>query len=301
LEQPHGCSPVVELLQIQRKALLANSESKLTAIFQKLETQSQSPEFITSSKVAESSINTRKNRYKNVLALDHNRVVLPTQAYENKSDYINASWITPEKHYIAAQGPLKETIDDFWMMIWDNQVPVIVMLTKEDVFGEAKCVKYWPSASKTAQYGPFRVVIQNVQRDLDHIIHRRFLITNTNNRLSNQESRTVDHFQYVGWPDHGVPKTIGPFVHLIQAISGSPVVVHCSAGIGRTGTFCCIDILAKKIKRDYPKGAEPTQIENLVFDTVLDLRRQRSGMVQTQEQFHFCFVALVSLLSEIQA
>jgi protein tyrosine phosphatase len=270
--------------------------------FQRLEAQSQKPGFSSPCNVAEASMNCRKNRYRNVLACDATRFVLPVDPYENRTDYINASWIH-KKQYIAAQGPLRDTVEDFWMMIWEAKVPVIVMLTKEDGIGEPpKCVKYWPSHGMTGKYGYIRVE-ETSKSDSGFcdpsIICRAFKVTHTGGPTP-AEPRIVHHYQYLGWPDHGVPKNTGPFLHLIQAISGlEPVLVHCSAGVGRTGTFCCVDILSKQLKSEYPTGkAKRADIEDLVFNTVLDLRKQRPGMVQTQEQYEFCFKALVSLLSQ---
>jgi len=236
------------------------------------------------------------------LALEESRVKLNTDD-EEKSDYINANFIRNYRGdkigYITTQGPLTPTIPDFWRMIWQEKVTVLVMLTKEYENGVNKSAKYWPS-NKSVIWGNFQITILSTEKDPttgDDLIIRKFIVKN--NKEMGEPEREVIHFQYTGWPDHGLPPQSRShhFLHLLSLVDnaiadkGGLICIHCSAGIGRSGTFCTIHmnvhILRDKLEKD--KILPPISVVN----TVLELRKQRHGMVQTKEQFLFCYQIIV--------
>ncbi|XP_071477210.1 receptor-type tyrosine-protein phosphatase eta-like [Diadema antillarum] len=228
--------------------------------------------------VARQENNATKNRYRNILPFDYTRVKL---AGVVGNDYINANFIKDQsgnKKYIATQGPMPQTIEDFWEMVWENQAGTIVMMSALVEGGKTKCERYWPANEEPLQYGNTTVSLVNSNQS-DYFIQRTL-------KLEKEGSeRTVVHYQFTAWTDHGVPETTEPLLDLIRKVQASsaedhgPVVVHCSAGVGRTGTFIAADILARKIERsnlsDYID----------VYNTVATLREQRALMVQTQYQY----------------
>ncbi|NWU59575.1 PTPRJ phosphatase, partial [Dromas ardeola] len=231
---------------------------------------------------AELADNRGKNRYNNVLPYDISRVKLSEQSYAT-DDYINANYIPgyiSRKAFIAAQGPLPNTIEDFWRMIWERNIYSIVMLTKCVEQARTKCEQYWPDKeSKT--YGDIIVTM------VSEIVLPEWTIRDLTVEKSNTpESHTVRQFHFTSWPDHGVPETTDlliNFRHLVHEYSSqnpidSPTLVHCSAGVGRTGTFIAIDRLIQQI-----------EMENTVdvYGVVYDLRMHRPLMVQTEDQYVF--------------
>nr|XP_047909406.1 receptor-type tyrosine-protein phosphatase eta isoform X3 [Anser cygnoides]XP_047909407.1 receptor-type tyrosine-protein phosphatase eta isoform X3 [Anser cygnoides]XP_047909408.1 receptor-type tyrosine-protein phosphatase eta isoform X3 [Anser cygnoides]XP_047909409.1 receptor-type tyrosine-protein phosphatase eta isoform X3 [Anser cygnoides] len=231
---------------------------------------------------AEIPENRGKNRYNNVLPYDISRVKL-SDLNSVTDDYINANYMPgyiSKKAFIAAQGPLSNTIEDFWRMIWEKNIYSIVMLTKCVEQARTKCEQYWPDKqSKT--YGDVAVTMV-LETVLPEWTIRDFNVENANT----QESRMVRQFHFTSWPDHGVPETTDlliNFRHHVHEYSSqnpidSPVLVHCSAGVGRTGTFIAIDRLIQQI-----------EIENTVdvYGVVYDLRMHRPLMVQTEDQYVF--------------
>jgi protein tyrosine phosphatase len=285
-----------DIIRSHWKSLTNNNNWQgLTDEFLTLE--SKSSEFKQSSSAAELNFcNRAKNRYTNVLAADETRVIISPD--ENNSDYINANWIEGQlTKYIAAQGPLDDTINDFWKMIWEHDVSVIAMLTREVENGHIKCAYYWPTESGI--FGNLRVSQIRFTEDVKQVLHRTFTVTN----IHTEESRVVQHFQYTGWPDHGLPESPEAFIFLVGAISTSnvtkgPIVVHCSAGIGRTGTLCCVDIITTLLQKSFKDGLNghpPEFFSKLIFNTILELRKQRAGMVQTREQYYFCYLAVLAM------
>jgi len=259
--------------------------------FEKLEQKSKIPPGSCSEAFREQ--NKEKNRYHLVVPYDSTRVKLNPIENEEFSDYINASWVN-DNTYIATQGPLPQTIFDFWRMVWQYDVQIILMLTKILENGRMKCHKYWPEAEHET-YKTFKIISQSVEEDDKNAITTRVLkIIN----LKTSEEREVIHYQYHGWPDHGVPSDTKGIRELLKRIeekkkdSISPVVVHCSAGIGRTGTYCTVDAALKKAK----KHIESNKTESLEYDLyniVLQLRKQRNGMVQQPEQYKFCYETVI--------
>ncbi|XP_050566918.1 receptor-type tyrosine-protein phosphatase eta isoform X1 [Cygnus atratus] len=231
---------------------------------------------------AEIPENRGKNRYNNVLPYDISRVKL-SDLNSVTDDYINANYMPgyiSKKAFIAAQGPLSNTIEDFWRMIWEKNIYSIVMLTKCVEQARTKCEQYWPD-KQGETYGDIAVTMV-LETVLPEWTIRDFNVENANT----QESRMVRQFHFTSWPDHGVPETTDlliNFRHHVHEYSSqnpidSPVLVHCSAGVGRTGTFIAIDRLIQQI-----------EIENTVdvYGVVYDLRMHRPLMVQTEDQYVF--------------
>eukprot|EP01137_Pigoraptor_chileana_P011329 Opistho-2@62002 len=232
---------------------------------------------------ATNAVNKDKNRYRNVLPIENTRVRLTTA----ESDYINANFIevqagTRRLVYIASQGPLPTTSEDFWRMVWEQKVPLIVMATKVEEAGKVKCHKYYPdSVGEAVQFGPFRIM--NVsQDDCIQYIRRHFEVTN----VETDAMVSVTQLHHVTWPDHGVPSSpsdILDFVREMHRLSdqSKPTVVHCSAGIGRTGTLIVVDVIMEKLRQN-------ERVD--IMEIVRELRQQRAGMVQTPGQYQFCYV-----------
>uniref|UniRef100_A0A8C4UYX8 protein-tyrosine-phosphatase n=1 Tax=Falco tinnunculus TaxID=100819 RepID=A0A8C4UYX8_FALTI len=245
--------------------------------------------------------NKAKNRYKNILPFDTTRVALrDVDESVPGSDYINANYIKsiPEdgrnsehcKIYIATQGCLQTTVNDFWAMVYQENSHVIVMTTKEVERGRNKCFRYWPDKGCTKEYGC--ICVRNVsEREAQGYYLRELEIVRTD---KDECPRLVKHYQYFSWPDHGVPNEPGGVLSFLDQVNRAqrsipdtgPIIVHCSAGIGRTGTIIVIDILVDIIHRqgldcdiDIPK-------------TIQMVRRQRSGMVQTEAQYKFVYMAV---------
>ncbi|NWX18812.1 PTPRJ phosphatase, partial [Aegotheles bennettii] len=231
---------------------------------------------------AELAENRGKNRYNNVLPYDISRVKLSDQSSAT-DDYINANYIpgyNSKKAFIAAQGPLPNTIEDFWRMIWEKNIYSIVMLTKCVEQARTKCEQYWPD-HQSKSYGDIIVTM------VSEIVLPEWTIRDfTIEKSDTPESHTVRQFHFTSWPDHGVPETTDlliNFRHLVHEYSSqnpidSPTLVHCSAGVGRTGTFIAIDRLIQQI-----------EMENTVdvYGVVYDLRMHRPLMVQTEDQYVF--------------
>nr|XP_003933530.1 tyrosine-protein phosphatase non-receptor type 22 isoform X4 [Saimiri boliviensis boliviensis] len=194
--------------------------------------------------VAEKPENIKKNRYKDILPYDSSRVELSLITSDEDSSYINANFIKGvygPKAYIATQGPLSTTLLDFWRMIWEYSVLIIVMACMEYEMGKKKCERYWAEPGETQlQFGPFSICCEAEKRKSDYII--RNLKVKFNN-----ETRTIYQFHYKNWPDHDVPSSIDPILELIwdircyQEDDSVPICIHCSAGCGRTGVICAID------------------------------------------------------------
>ncbi|XP_074655818.1 tyrosine-protein phosphatase non-receptor type 11-like [Tubulanus polymorphus] len=249
--------------------------------------------------------NKNKNRYKNILPFDHTRVTL-RDGLEDEigADYINANYITsdedvPEakKMYIAAQGCLQSTITDFWRMVWQENSRVIVMTTKEVERGKIKCVKYWPDETESHDMEILgaKLVLHGVKEvDTTDYTLREFLLTRRENDGQKASTRAIYHYQFKVWPDHGVPADPGCVLNFLQDINqkqenipqAGPIIVHCSAGIGRTGTFIVIDIIINQICQ---LGLD---VEIDIQKTVQMVRAQRSGMVQTEAQYKFVYLAV---------
>lgn len=231
--------------------------------------------------------NKSKNRYANVVAYDHSRVVLQPVDGIPGSDYINANYCDgyrKQNAYIATQGPLPETIGDFWRMVWEQRSSSIVMMTKLEERTRVKCDQYWPNRG-TESYGLMHVTLTAVEELANYCIR-----TFTLQRSGYIESREVKQLQFTAWPDHGVPDHPTPFlmflrrVRSLTPVDAGPSVIHCSAGVGRTGCFIVIDSMLERMK------FEPT-ID--IYGHVVCLRAQRNYTVQTEDQYVFIHDALL--------
>ncbi|XP_053515545.1 receptor-type tyrosine-protein phosphatase C isoform X2 [Artibeus jamaicensis] len=241
-------------------------------------------------KEARKSCNQNKNRYVDILPYDYNRVELSEINGDAGSNYINASYIDGFKEprkYIAAQGPRDETVGDFWRMIWEQKATVIVMVTRCEEGNRNKCAEYWPSMGEGArEYGDVLVRISEHKTCPDYII-QKFSITNKKEKTAGRE---VTHIQFTSWPDHGVPEDPHLLLKLRRRVNAfsnffsGPIVVHCSAGVGRTGTYIGIDAMLEGLEAE-------NKVD--VYGYVVKLRRQRCLMVQVEAQYILIHQALV--------
>ncbi|XP_028653758.1 receptor-type tyrosine-protein phosphatase kappa isoform X14 [Erpetoichthys calabaricus] len=236
--------------------------------------------------VAKKEQNRTKNRYGNIIAYDHSRVILQPMEDDPSSDYINANYIDGYQrpsHYIATQGPVHETVYDFWRMIWQEQSACVVMVTNLVEVGRVKCYKYWPDDAEV--YGDFKVTFVEVEPLAEYVVR-----TFTLERRGFNELREVKQFHFTGWPDHGVPYHATGLLSFIRRVkmsnppSAGPIVVHCSAGAGRTGCYIVIDIMLDMAERE---GVVD------IYNCVKALRSRRINMVQTEEQYIFIHDAIL--------
>lgn len=232
-------------------------------------------------------VNKPKNRYANVIAYDHSRVILPPESNMLGSDYINANYCDGyRKHnaYVATQGPLQETFADFWRMCWELKTATIIMMTKLEERTRIKCDQYWPSRG-TETYGAMKVTIIDVQELATYCI-RTFHVS----KQGQSDRREIKQLQFTAWPDHGVPDHPAPFLQFLRRVralnppDAGPIVVHCSAGVGRTGCFIVIDSMLERIKHE--KSID-------IYGHVTCLRAQRNYMVQTEDQYIFIHDSLL--------
>ncbi|XP_063064627.1 receptor-type tyrosine-protein phosphatase mu-like [Engraulis encrasicolus] len=231
--------------------------------------------------------NRMKNRYGNIIAYDHSRVRLQAVDGEKSSDYINANYVDGyhrPNHYIATQGPMQETVIDFWKMVWQENTATIVMVTNLVEVGRVKCCKYWPD--DTEVYRDMKVTLIETQLLSEYVI-RTFAVE----KRGAHEIREIRQFHFTGWPDHGVPyhaTGLLGFVRRVKALNpastAGPMVVHCSAGAGRTGCFIVIDIMLDMAERE---GVVD------IYNCVRELRSRRVNMVQTEEQYVFIHDAIL--------
>ncbi|KAM4020097.1 tyrosine-protein phosphatase non-receptor type 18 isoform 2-T2 [Anomaloglossus baeobatrachus] len=239
--------------------------------------------------------NLKKNRYKDILPYDQTRVPVTLLADEAGSDYINASFIQgvdKQPRYIATQGPLSHTVVDFWRMIWQYNVKVIVMACREVEQGKKKCERYWPLDQETLQYGAFTV--STVSKDIVNaeVVFRNLRV------MYQEEVRDLVHFQYIAWPDRGIPDSYSCFLEMIQMVRQqqdelkAPMCVHCSAGCGRTGVICTVEYIQCLLH----KQRVPSNFS--IFEVVMEMRRQRPSAVQTREQYDFLYHAITEMFEK---
>ncbi|XP_019717484.1 receptor-type tyrosine-protein phosphatase delta-like isoform X16 [Hippocampus comes] len=244
-------------------------------------------------------VNKPKNRYANVIAYDHSRVILSGIEGVPGSDYINANYIDGYRRqnaYIATQGSLPETFGDFWRMVWEQHTANIIMMTKLEeksrmpsyFFSKVKCDQYWPTRG-TETYGLIQVTLLDTVELATYSVRTFALYKSGSN-----EKREVRHFQFTAWPDHGVPEHPTPFLAFLRRVKAcnpadaGPMIVHCSAGVGRTGCFIVIDAMAERIKHE--KAVD-------IYGHVTLMRSQRNYMVQTEDQYIFIYDALLEAVT----
>ncbi|XP_051789248.1 protein tyrosine phosphatase receptor type Fa isoform X9 [Erpetoichthys calabaricus] len=232
-------------------------------------------------------VNKPKNRYANVIAYDHSRVILTSVDGVPGSDYINANYIDgyrKQNAYIATQGPLPETLSDFWRMVWEQRTSTIVMMTRLEEKSRVKCDQYWPSRG-TETYGMIQVTTLDTVELATYSVRTFALYKN-----GSSEKREVRQFQFMAWPDHGVPEYPTPILAFLRRVKAcnptdaGPMVVHCSAGVGRTGCFIVIDAMLERMKHE--KSVD-------IYGHVTCMRAQRNYMVQTEDQYIFIHEALL--------
>ncbi|XP_033101436.1 receptor-type tyrosine-protein phosphatase O-like [Anneissia japonica] len=236
--------------------------------------------------------NVLKNRYRNILPFDRSSVRLSV-SNEEGSDYINANYIDGYKHpkeYIVTQGPLPGTKNEFWRMVWEEEVPTIVMITQCVEKGRVKCDHYWPFDAEPMDYGDITVTMVEETQMTDWTV-REFNIEHS--QMS--EVRQVKQFQFTSWSDHGVPETPEPMLRFISTVRGQhpisegPMIVHCSAGVGRSGTFIASDILMQHVTDQRNDVID-------IFGVVYRMRTQRCYMVQTESQYVYIHRAILEVL-----
>ncbi|XP_042605347.1 receptor-type tyrosine-protein phosphatase C-like isoform X7 [Cyprinus carpio] len=238
-------------------------------------------------KEAKKQENQSKNRYVDILPYDYNRVTLSAGG---EDDYINASFIEgyqEPKKYIAAQGPKDETVCDFWQMVWEQKSSIIVMVTRCEEGNKIKCAQYWPSLDRETEiFDDFVVKIRSEQHCPDYIIRHLIL----NNKREKASEREVTHIQFISWPDHGVPGDPSLLLKLRRRVNSfknffsGPIVIHCSAGVGRTGTYIGIDAMIESLEAE-------GRVD--IYGYVAKLRRQRCLMVQVEAQYILIHTALI--------
>ncbi|KAJ8265023.1 hypothetical protein COCON_G00141220 [Conger conger] len=280
-----------------------NSEKPKQGFWEEFEVlQQQECKLLYPRKEGQRPENKSKNRYKNILPWIYRGVELVVIAVFTSDKFRNLSEeghsVDEGKVYIATQGCLQNTIVDFWKMVYQENTHVIVMTTKEMERGRNKCVRYWPDIKCTKEFGKVRV--KNIEeRPAQDYVLRELEVT----RLDRSDPpRYIWHYQYLTWPDHGVPNEPGGVLSFLDQVNRAqsafprtgPIVVHCSAGIGRTGTIIVIDLLIDIINRqgldcdiDIPK-------------TIQMVRQQRSGMVQTEAQYKFIYMAVQQYIDTAQ-
>ncbi|KAF7406412.1 hypothetical protein HZH68_005781 [Vespula germanica] len=246
---------------------------------------------ISSTDVAENNTKSKYNRPNAPLPYDHSRIVLNELTNANNSDYINASTITDHDPrnpaYIATQGPLPQTAADFWQLVWEQGSVVIVTLTRLTEDGRAMCYRYWPDQTEGSErYHIYEVHLVSEHPWCDDYLVRSFYLKN----LLTSETRTVTQFHFLSWPENGVPHSTKALLEFRRKINKSyrgrscPIVVHCSDGAGRTGTYCLIDMVLNRIA----KGTKEIDIAAALEH----IRDQRPNMVATKQQFEFVLMAV---------
>ncbi|CAB3995581.1 receptor-type tyrosine- phosphatase epsilon-like isoform X1 [Paramuricea clavata] len=240
----------------------------------------------TSWEVAKKPFNKKKNRYGNIVTYDYCRVVL---SGDENEDYINASYIDgiKENSYIASQGPNKLTVNDMWRMVWEQRSYSIVMVTSLVELEKPKCEKYWPDKG-SVKYGDIEVTLMKTEEFAYHVTHTLQL-------NKDGEEREVRHYYFQSWPDHGVPKYPTQLLafrrhfrthHVEQS---GPIVVHCSAGVGRTGVFLAVDTILDKLEKGVINSID-------IFGQVCAMRERRMNMIQTLEQYIFVHEAILETI-----
>ncbi|XP_010863451.1 tyrosine-protein phosphatase non-receptor type 2 isoform X1 [Esox lucius] len=265
-----------------------DSDSRWQSLYIDIRNQSHECPF----KVAKYPENRNRNRYRDVNPFDHSRVKLEN----SENDYINASLVDmaeAQRSYILTQGPLRNTCGHFWLMIWEQKTKAVIMLNRVIEKGSEKCAQYWPTTDKRElSFEDTRFLVTLLSEDVKSYYTTRLLeLRNTNTG----ETREIYHFHYTTWPDFGVPESPAFFLNFLFKVreSGSlgvehgPAVVHCSAGIGRSGTFSLVDTCLVLMD----KRKDPSSVD--IKAVLLDMRKYRMGLIQTPDQLRFSYRAVL--------
>lgn len=244
---------------------------------------------------AKKSKNKNLNRYRDVSPYDHSRIILS----KGPCDYINANLIKMDqahRKYILTQGPLPNTTSHFWLMVWEQNCKAVIMLNRIIEKNQVKCHQYWPLGTKQGREDVMIFTDVGLKVELISETESSYYITRVLRliELKTNNSRDILHFHYITWPDFGVPQSPTAFLRFLNMVRRSgaldqnvgPPVVHCSAGIGRSGTFCLVDtclILMKEYGNNSIK----------VRDILLEMRKQRMGLIQTPDQLRFSYLAII--------
>lgn len=289
---------IVELFSAdERKAAGLPGPDPWDVVYNEIRVMSDSAEveFEFRTSTAEHPDNWRLNRWRDVKPYDHSRVIV---ADHPKTDYINASLVkVPEadRSYILTQGPLPTTVGHFWLMVWQNNTRAILMLNKIFEKGILKCHQYWPEPQGAQlhcdEMDEVGLTLEHLSSQSEkHYTVRTLRLTH----MATEETREILHFHYTAWPDFGVPKCPDSFLDFLKAVKSSgslessvgPAVVHCSAGVGRSGTFCLVDSCLVLLEKE---GPDSTKIRDLL----VKMRQYRMRLIQTKEQLKFSYVAIV--------
>lgn len=261
--------------------------------YQEIRQDSSKNDFTTTA--AAKSKNKNLNRYRDVSPYDHSRVILS----KGRCDYINASLVKVEKarrQYILTQGPLQRTTGHFWLMVWEQNCRAILMLNRVIEKNQEKCHQYWPLGERNG--GEDFMILTDVGLEVEYVSEKEAsYFTKRILRLTeieSGESREILHFHYTTWPDFGVPQSPTAFLRFLSAVRHSdalsenvgPPVVHCSAGIGRSGTFCLVDSCLVLMKEH---GVNSVKVRDLL----MDMRCYRMGLIQTADQLRFSYLAII--------
>ncbi|XXG46683.1 hypothetical protein AAC387_Pa02g1466 [Persea americana] len=298
-DQLRHCSQALQLLKkkLQNRHIIAQEFFSLQFQGQRI----KSLDMMRSCRVALADVNWKKNRFTDILPFDDSRVVLNStkDSRDLGNGYINASFIKPPaeglSQYIATQGPLQNTFEDFWEMIIQNRCPAIVMLTRlVDNYKVVKCDDYFQTDNGTREFGKICLTTKCVRRSAASLVLRDLEVKY---KEPEEPPLSVLHIQYPEWPDHGVPgdtialREVLKRIYHLPADLG-PIVVHCSAGVGRSGAFCTIHHTIQRVLTGDMSALD-------LVNTVTSFRSQRIGMVQTVEQFFFCYVAIADELQDL--
>ncbi|CAG7721392.1 unnamed protein product [Allacma fusca] len=290
---------LVEAYEARRNGGLDSYDSEFQELKQFSENLKNDPDHVC--REGEKNVNRKKNRYKDILPFDYTRVILSEYGDVPGCDYINANYIkgaSGSSAYIASQGPLPHTVNDFWRMVVECEVQVIVMACNEQESGKHKCENYWvENDGVEREFGEVTVWLKKCRQVCPDFLVRTMRIRFTNSR-GEKEERNVCQFHYSAWPDHGVPTKVRPLLDMVRLIRDRqtsetlPVLVHCSAGCGRTGTICAIDYVWGLLRL----GRLTSEFS--LFVLVREMRKQRIAMVQTKDQYILVHRAVKELFQE---
>jgi len=247
------------------------------------------------------SANKGKNRYLNILPYDTTRVRLSQIENNSSTDYINANWVkSAERTYICTQAPLEHTVDDFYRMLWETKAKTIVMLTRFAELGRIKAHDYLPKVGEgKTKYGEIEAecTAEEPSKDDTYVVRRVTLTKGT-------ETQTLVQFHFIAWPDHGVPDISDPILDMAVLADqttpsqDTPTVVHCSAGVGRTGTYVIINSILEPITNHMKTNPNVPPTINMA-KTLHDLRSMRAGLVNHIDQYEFCYKCILAHIQHL--